>query len=192
MKKKLFQRISVYVLYGYIAVSIVIGFLLYRVFMGFYPETNIDDLFLGKTGIPAFYFVGITAGVLICIPVIILALQIFSRLSNDYLSVRGEKGIVFLSKISIESFIRDTVSGLGGVHSTECRIEIFKESFVGINLWIDADEKNDFVRFSERIQQRVLQDLQFNFGIEKIKFFNLYLESTDILSETKGAKVTYK
>ncbi|NPV01560.1 MAG: hypothetical protein HPY53_09290 [Brevinematales bacterium] len=192
MKKKLLQRFSLIFLYFYIGISVLIGILLYRVFMSYYPGTNLEELFAGKTGIPIFQFLGIAAGVLVCIPVVILAFRLFSRLSSEYLSVHGEKGSVFLGRGAVEMFIRDTVSGLGGVHHCEARIDIQKDNMVGINLWIDADEKNDFVRFSERIQQRVLQDLEFNFGIAKIKYFNLYLETTDILSESKGAKVTYK
>jgi hypothetical protein len=192
MKKKLLQKFSVGFLYFYIGISVVIGVLLYRVFMSYYPGTNLEELFAGKTGIPVFPFLGISAGVLVCIPIVIIAFRVFSRLSSEYLWVRSEKGNIYLGRGAVEMFIRDTVSGLGGVHHCESRIEVYKDNLVGINLWIDADEKNDFVRFSERIQQRVLQDLEFNFGIDKIKYFNLYLETTDILSESKGAKVTYK
>lgn len=103
-----------------------------------------------------------------------------------------DKGNILLSDNSIASFVHDTVSQIAGVDTVEVKVNFLKEKAIGLNLWLDTDEKNDFIRFSERIQQRVLQDLEFNFGITKVKYFNVYIESTDINSAGAGYKVEYK
>jgi hypothetical protein len=78
------------------------------------------------------------------------------------------------------------------VENLEVSVDIFKENRIGIHIWLNTDEKNDFVRFSERVQQRVLQDLDFNFGIKKIKYFHVYVETTNINAGGTGYKVNYK
>lgn len=174
------------------AFTILIGILLYRVFMGYLPGTDVNQLFLSRLGMPAFRFLGISAGILIGLPVILIAFEIYARLSSAYIMIKTDKGNVLLSDQAISSFIRDSVGQMPGVSDLSVDIRIFKENRIGIHIWVDTDEKNDFLRFSERIQQRVLQDLEFNFSVNRIRYFNVYLESTNIDINAKGQKVEYK
>ncbi len=189
--KKLLRVIKQALNYTFLCASVIIGIFLYRVFLGYVPGVNIADLFILKTGIQAFPFFGICAGICISFPFIIIAFEIYYRFSTSYISFITENGFVHLSDTAIAGFIKDVVAGLAGVETVEATIEIFKENRLGIHIWLDTDEKSDFVRFSERVQQRVLQDLDFNFGIKKIKYFHVYIESTNINTGTAGYKVDY-
>jgi hypothetical protein len=192
MKKKWISTTRKVLLYSFCAISIIAGFLLYRVFLTYVPGADLDYIFLNRTGMPAFRFIGISAGVLISLPLLVVAFSVYEAIATSYIRVTCEKGTVLLSDTAIASFIHDTVSQISGVDSVEVRVNLLKEKSIGISIWLDIDEKNDFIRFSERIQQRVLQDLEFNFGLTKVKYFNVFLESTDINSGSGNYKVNYK
>ncbi len=192
MKLQTIKTVKLVIEIIFSVVTILIGIMLYRVFMGYVPGADINQLFLSRLGLPAFRFLGISAGFLIGLPVIMITFEIYSRLSASYILIKTDKGNVLLSDQAIASFVKDTVIQIQGVEDVSVDIRIFKENRVGLHLWIDTDEKNDFLRFSERIQQRVLQDLEFNFSVNRIKYFNVYLESTNIDVNTKGQKVEYK
>jgi hypothetical protein len=192
MKKKILKVIKRVLFYTFIAFSVGIGVELYRVFLGYYPGVNINELFIARIGVDAFFFFGVCAGILISLPIALVAFEIYYRFSSAYVHFLTENGMVHLSDKAMENFILDVVSEIAGVKSLEVSVDIFKENSIGIHLWVDTDEKNDFVRFSERIQQRVLQDLEFSFGIKKTRFFSVYVESTDIQASSTGYKVDYK
>ena len=190
-KKKVLSVIKQVLFVADVVLTLLIGLSLYLVFWGYAPGVNINDLFVSRLKIGAFQFIGISAGILITLPVLIAAIAIYIRFIASYVSYQTEIGIIHLSDASIESFITDVVSQITGVESVEVAISIYKENGLGINIWLDTDEKSDFVRFSERVQQRVLQDLDFNFGIKKIRYFHVYIESTNINAGGTGYKVNY-
>lgn len=194
MKKRLrkaLRVIRIVSLYTFFVLTIFIGVEFYRVFLAYVPGININDLINAKIGISAFKFLGISAGILISFPIIICAFEVYYHFSASYVTFLSELGSIHLSDSAIECFIKDIVSNISGVESVDVSVEIFKENRLGIHIWLDTDEKSDFVRFSERVQQRVLQDLDFNFGIKKIKFFHVYVESTNINAGGTGFKVDY-
>ena len=192
MKKRMLNSIKVALSILFAISAIVIGVLMYRVFMGYLPGSDINRLFQSRVGMPAFRFFGISAAILVGIPVLWGALEVYAFFSTSYAIVHSERGRIFLSDRAMVSFIQDTVSLLAGVEDVTADVRIFKENRVGVNIWVDTDEKNDFIRFSDRILQRVLQDLEFNFGINKIRYFNVYVESTNIESGSSAKKVKYK
>lgn len=192
MAKKTLKTIKWVLFSLLLASSAVIGILLYIVFLNYVPGVNINDLFIVRTGLPAFHFFGLSAGILISLPVLLATIEFFSRAASSYVHVISETGFIHLGDKAIRSFIDDVVSDIPGVESLEVSVDIYKENKLGIKIWIDTDEKSDFVRFSERVQQRVLQDLEFNFGIKKIRFFHVFIETTNIKSGSAGYKVNYQ
>lgn len=183
------RNIFSYVILGF---SVIIGLMLYRVFMVYSPGADINDLFVKRIGISAFHFLGLSSGILISFPIIFVAILVFERFSTAYVRVKSDKGLMFLSEFAIQEFISDTVGNIKGVQDVQVKVDIFKDNRVGVNLWLETDEKSDFIRFLERVRQRVIQDMEYNFGINSIRFFNVYLETTDINSEGKRYKVNYK
>ena len=192
MKKQILNKIKTVLSVLFALCAVFIGVLMYRVFMGYVPGTDINRLFQARAGMPAFRFFGVSAAILVSIPVIWAGFEIYARFSSSYAIVHSEKGRIFLSDRAMMSFIQDTVSLMAGVEDVTADVRIFKENRIGVNIWVDTDEKNDFIRFSERILQRVLQDLEFNFGIHKIRYFNVYVESTDIEAGNATQRVKYK
>lgn len=192
MKRQTLKVIKRILFYTFLVLALFVGIELYRVFMMMNPQSDFTEVFTLTIGISPFIFLGIVAGVMISFPILITAFELYFTFATSYIIVESSKGSIMLSDTAIESFVRDTVNGLAGVDSVEVSVDVFKENQIGIKLWLGTDEKNDFVRFSERIQQRVVQDLEFNFGIRKFKFFKVFLESTDINSAAKGYKVQYK
>ncbi len=192
MKLQTIKTIRLVLLILFAVSSVIIGILLYRVFIAYDPRISLNQIFKTRIGISSFQFLGISAGFLIVLPVLLTVFEIYARFSSSYIHIKTDKGDVLLSDNAISTFIHDTVTLMPGVEDVSVNINIMKENVMGINLWIDTDEKNDFLRFSERIQQRVLQDLEFNFSVNKIKYFNVYLESTNVDINAKGQKVEYK
>jgi len=192
MKKQMLNKIKVALSILFALCAVVIGVLMYRVFMGYVPGTDINRLFQARAGMPAFRFFGVSAAVLVGIPVLWAGFEIYTMFSASYAVVRSEKGRIFLSDRAMMTFIQDTVLLMAGVEDVTADVRIFKENRIGVNIWVDTNEKNDFIRFSERILQRVLQDMEFNFGIHKIRYFNVYVESTNIEAGAATQKVKYK
>jgi hypothetical protein len=190
--KKVIRIVKNILFYSFLAISFLMGLALYRIFLGYVPGINITDLFISKVGIPAFPAFGIIAGVLISFPVLILAFQVYFKYSSSYVSFASRTGKIHLSDHSISGFISDIVLDIAGVESAEISVDIFKENRVGIHIWVDTDQKSDFVQFSEKIQQKVLQELDNGFGIKNIKYFHVYIESTNINTGKTGYKVNYK
>ena len=192
-RMKKYLKISRQVLIiSFLVIILFIGILLYRIFLNYVPGANIADLFQSKIGLSLFHFIGICSGLFITFPVLIGAADVFYRNTLSYIHFNTETGMIHLSDKAIANFILDIVSEIAGVESIEVSVNIFKENKVGIRIWVYTDEKNDFLRFSERIQQRVIQDLEFNFSIKKIKYFHVYVESTNIQSGANGYKVNYQ
>lgn len=168
------------------------GVMFYRVFMRLTPEGDFAAAFSSGTGMSSFAFFGWGAGIFLGLLILIGACELFLLLSRGYITAHTENGEVLLSDKAISAFIHDSVTQIAGVDGVEVSVSIFSDNEVGLKIWLDTTEKNDFVRFSERIQQRVLQDLEFNFGIDKIRYFKAFVETTDIDSTTSGQKVQYK
>lgn len=192
MKKKILKTIRLVLIILFLAAITVIGIMLFRVFLAYYPGANIGDLFQARLGTPAFNFFGVTAGILISFPVILGAFEIYFRFSMSYVHFVTENGFIHLSDSSIASFIHDSVSEVKGVSSADVRVSVFKENKIGIHIWIDTDDRSDYVSFSQKIQQKVIHDLDYHFGVKKIRFFHVYVESTDIGASDNGYKVRYK
>lgn len=192
MKNKTIRIIEKVLFYTFLTASVFTGIELYRVFMVYAPGADFQKIFLSVIGVPPFTFFGIAAGILISFPVLLVVLRLYEAFATSYLSAATEKGTVLLSARAVESFVTDTVSQIDGVDRIDVSIDFLRDNQIGIRMWLDTDEKNDFIRFAERIEQRVVQDLQFNFGITKIKYFRIMLESTDINASDKSAKVEYK
>lgn len=191
-RKKTLKVIRLSLIGIFLAFCFFLGIEFYRVFLSYVPGVNITDLFLSKIGLSAFHFFALSAGGLISFPVLIAAFEIYFRNSSSYVSYLTETGFIHLSDRSIERFIYDVVSEIEGVESLEVSVEVYKENWIGIHIWVDSEEKTDFVLFSEKIQQRVLQDLEFNFSIKRIRFFHVYMENTNILSDGSNFKVKYQ
>lgn len=192
MKKKRIRQTKNVLLIVFAVLAVIIGLLSYRVFMSYYPGVNWNDLIKAKTGLSAQLWFSLSAGLLVAVPLLLVALSIYEHFAFSYVSYLSDHGVIFLSDRSMESFITDVVSEMAGVEAVDVSVEIFKENKLGIRIWLDTDEKNDFVRFAERVQQRVLQDLDFNFGIKKIRHFQVYVESTNILAGNGHPRVQYR
>lgn len=190
-KKKLASVIKKTLYYTFIGITAATGIFLYIMFLGYTPGANVNDLFMTRIGIGVLPLTGILSGIFITFPVLIIAFEIYTRVSFSYINYMTENGSIHLSDGAIAAFVTDVVTQISGVESQEVSVTIYKENRIGIHIWLDTDEKSDFVRFSERVQQRVLQDLEFNFGIKKIKYFHVYIESTNINASGTGYKVNY-
>lgn len=192
MKKRILKTIRLVLVILFVATALIAGILLFRVFLAYFPGANIGDLFQARLGMPAFNFFGITAGILISFPVILAAFEIYFRFSRSYVHFVTENGFIHLSDESVSQFINDSVSETRGVASVDVQVSVFKENRIGVHIWVDTDDRVDYVSFSQKIQQKVIRDLDFHFGIKKIRFFHVYVESTDIGSAENGYKVKYK
>lgn len=142
--------------------------------------------------LPIFLLLLILFLVFIAVVVIAGVLELILRTRQDYLIVKTATGDILLKQHSVEQFIRDTLLEITGVDFVDVEVSILKGNAIGLNIWMDSTEKNDYVRFSERIQQRVVQDLDFNFGVSKIRFFRVFLESTHIRNGKQPIRVHFK
>ena len=192
MKKKILKTIRLVLVILFLTVIAVIGIMLFRVFLTYYPGANVGDLFQARLGIPAFNFLGVTAGILISFPVILAAFEIYFRFSMSYVHFVTENGFIHLGDEAIAAFIRDSVSEVKGVSSADVRVSVYKENKIGVLIWIDTDDRSDYVGFSQKIQQKVIHDLDYHFGVKKVRYFHVYVESTDIGSSDNGYKVKFK
>lgn len=192
MRKKAFRVVDRVIFYTFLAASLFTGIELYRVFMVYAPGADFQQIFLSVIGVSPFLFFGILSGVFISFPILLAALELYGAISASYIRAVSEKGTILLAASAVESFVRDTVSQIAGVDKIDVSVDYLRNDQIGIRMWLDLDEKNDFIRFSERIQQRVVQDLEFNFAISKIKYFKIMLESTDVTASAKDFKVEYK
>ncbi len=128
----------------------------------------------------------------VTILVVIFVMELILRTRKDYLMVKSATGDILLKENSVAQFIRDTLLEINGVDLVDIEVTILKENAIGLNIWVDSTEKNDYVRFSERIQQRVIQDLEFNFGITKIRYFRVFLESTHIQNTKQPIRIHFE
>ncbi|MEJ5284374.1 MAG: hypothetical protein ACP5Q5_07765 [Brevinematia bacterium] len=177
LKKKYITKLKNYLFWTFIAISIITGIIFYIVFLSYYPGINWSEFFITKMKINFFEFSGIIASLFVSLPILIIAFEIFSKNSTSYVIGKSEKINLFFSEDSIKTFTENTILTFNGIENVNVKVDIFKKNFVGLHIYIELSEKTDFVKFSERISERLRQDLEFNFGITEIKFLNIYIEN---------------
>lgn len=185
LKKNFIKKLKTYLFWTFITISIITGIIFYRVFLSYYPGINWSEFFITKMKINFFEFSGIIASLFVSLPIIIIAFEIFSKNSTSYIVGKSEKANIFFSEDSIKTFVENTVLTFNGVENVTVRVDIFKKIYIGLHIYIELSEKTDFVKFSERISERLRQDLEFNFGITEIKFLNIYIENLSHSNEQR-------
>ncbi len=176
-KKKNIKKLRDYIFWSFIIISILTGIIFYITFLSYYPGINWNDFFISKFKIKFFEFSGIIASIFVSIPVILIATEIFYKNSTNYLLVKSEKCTILVSEQTIKNFCENIVLSFNGVKNTLTKVDIFKKNFIGLQIYIELSEKTDYIKLSERITERIKQDLEFNFGIKEIKFINVYIEN---------------
>ncbi len=176
-KKKNIKKLRDYIFWSFIIISILTGIIFYITFLSYYPGINWNDFFISKFKIKFFEFSGIIASIFVSIPVILIATEIFYKNSTNYLLVKSEKCTILVSEQTIKNFCENIVLSFNGVENTLTQVDIFKKNFIGLQIYIELSEKTDYIKLSERITERIKQDLEFNFGIKEIKFINVYIEN---------------
>ncbi|MCX7821121.1 MAG: alkaline shock response membrane anchor protein AmaP [Brevinematales bacterium] len=183
LKKKYISKVRDYLFWILIILSVALGIIFYKVFLSYYPGINWSEFFITKLKINFFEFSGIVASIFVSLPIIIIAFEIFFRNSTSYITGKSEKTSLYFSEDAIKTFVENVVFTFNGIENVLVKVEIFKKNYLGLHIYIELSEKTDFVKFSERISERVRQDLEFNFGITEIRFLNIYIENLSHTNE---------
>ncbi len=173
----------------FLAVSFLTGILLYTAFLGYQPGLNMSDLLYHVSGISPFLFFGITAVFLISFPVVLAALAVYGRYRGTYYSLMAGNAAVHFSDRAIAGFVRGAASLEPGAEAEGAIVDIFKGHELGIRLWIGVHGKWDYIDLSEKVRKRVVEGLESSFGINRIRYFHIILESAAVEKAAPAAGV---